>query len=64
MLERSWKRKQFFQNQALPDFQTLKLATTVGVKCSKNNNNIESTTWAWYEMEWNGNFGMEDARMA
>ena len=67
VLKRSWKRKQFFQNQALPDFQTLKLAATVGVKCN-NNNNIESTIKAWYGMErkfcygilkmleWNGRF--------
>ena len=67
VLKRSWKRKQFFQNQALPDFQTLELATTVGEKCNNNNNNnIESTTRAWYGMEWkmerSGNFGMDYGR--
>ena len=52
----SWKRKQFFQNQALPDFQS---GYYRWVKCYNNNNNIEWTTRAWYGMEWNGNFGME-----
>ena len=37
VLKRSWKWKQFFQNRALPDFQTVKLATIVGVKCNNNN---------------------------
>ena len=30
---------------------------------NNNNNNVESTTRAWYGMEWNGNFCKEDARM-
>ena len=73
VLKRSWKRKQIFQNQALPDFQTLEFATTLGGKCNNNNNNniIESITRAWYEMKSNGKrngmenslWNMEDARM-
>ena len=63
-VEKDWKRKQFFQNQALPDFQS---SYNRWVKCC-NNNNMESTTRAWYGMErklrygiwkmpeWNGRF--------
>ena len=31
-------------------------------KCYNNNNNIESTTRAWYGMEWNENLAMEFGR--
>ena len=62
--ERGWKRKRkcwkgtrnnFFK---IRRFRIFNLATTVGVNCY----NIESTTRAWYGMEWNGNFGMEYGR--
>ena len=59
VLKRSWNLKQFFQNQALTDFQT---GCNCWVKCNINNNNIESTTRAWYGMEKSGNFGMEYGR--
>ena len=64
VLKRSWKRKQFFQNQALLDFQTLELATTVGEKCNNNKNNIESTTRTWYGMKrkfWYGIWKMPES---
>ena len=52
-------------------FRILNLATTVGVKCYNNNNNIKTTTRAWYGMEWKiewnetevSVWNMEDARM-
>ena len=60
ILKKSWKRKQFFLNQAFTDFQP---GYNRWVKCINNNNNIESTTRAWYgmewKMEWNGNFGID-----
>ena len=78
--ERGWKRKRtrkrkhwkgagsgssFFK---IRRFRIFNLATTARVKC---NNNIESTTRAWYimkwKMEWNGTeisvWNMENARM-
>ena len=77
--ERGWKRKRkcwkgagsgsnFFKIRL---FQISNPATTVGVKCYNNNNNLESTTTAWYGMEWkvewNGTeisvWNMEDDRM-
>ena len=76
--ERGWKQKQtrkrkfwkgagsvrnFFKIRC---FRIFKLATTVGVKCNKNNNSIKSTARAWcgmeWKMEWNGNFCMDYGR--
>ena len=63
VFKRSRKRKQFFQNQALPNFQP---GYNRRVKCYNNNNNIESTTRARYGiengMERNENLAMDYGR--
>ena len=61
--ERGWRRKQTRKRKCskgagsgsdffkIRRFRIFKLATTVGVKCYNNNNNIKSTTRAWNGME-------------